>query len=131
MFLIMRWMICPCEGCYERLPEWTRPLQEQLNIAHPAWNDYVPWPIIRLRLITVTPVQFENYFVPFTEKLWVNWPSASDQVLLAAPRPDDAGAVKINPAFEIHLRELQHWSVASTFKASFPELVDDTVRIKD
>lgn len=43
MFHITRWLICPCEPCYERLPEWARPVQEQLDQPHVAWCDYLPW----------------------------------------------------------------------------------------
>ena len=131
MFLIMRWMICPCDPCYERLPEWVRPRKEQLEIPHPLWNDYVPWPIIRLRLITSVEVKFEDFFIPFTSKMCVNWPYPSDQVLIPAPTANDSSAVQMNPVFETHLRDLQNWSVGTVFRTTFPALVDHTVRIQD
>ena len=43
MFLILRWEICPCETCYERMPDWVKPTKEQLETPHPAWHDHVPW----------------------------------------------------------------------------------------
>lgn len=43
MFLVLRWLICPCEKCYERLPEWCRPTAVQLEKSHIAWADYLPW----------------------------------------------------------------------------------------
>lgn len=43
MFLVLRWLICPCEKCYERLPEWCRPTAVQLEKSHVAWADYLPW----------------------------------------------------------------------------------------
>lgn len=43
MFLVLRWLICPCEKCYERLPEWCRPTAVQLEKPHVAWADYLPW----------------------------------------------------------------------------------------
>ena len=43
MFLILRWQICPCQSCYERLPHWTRPTTGQMNVEHAAWFDHVPW----------------------------------------------------------------------------------------
>ena len=43
MFLVLRWMICPCEPCYLKLPEWARPVKEQILTPHPAWYDHVPW----------------------------------------------------------------------------------------
>lgn len=46
MFLTLRWQICPCEPCYARLPEWLRPIAEQLDRPHPAWNDHLPWYVL-------------------------------------------------------------------------------------
>lgn len=43
MFMVMRWLICPCPETYERLPEFCRPVTEQLELPHVAWADYVPW----------------------------------------------------------------------------------------
>lgn len=43
MYMNLRWQICPCESCYARLPEWIRPIPEQLERPHPAWNDHLPW----------------------------------------------------------------------------------------
>jgi len=43
MFLVMRWCICPCEACYTRLPEWMRPVPEQLEKVHARWIDNLPW----------------------------------------------------------------------------------------
>lgn len=43
MFLILRWETCPCESCYAKMPEWVRPISEQLEHPHPAWVDHLPW----------------------------------------------------------------------------------------
>lgn len=43
MFLMLRWQICPCESCYNRLPDFVKPLQEQLETMHPAWQDHIVW----------------------------------------------------------------------------------------
>lgn len=43
MFLVMRWSICPCEDCYQRLPEWVRPVAEQVEVPHPIWINHLPW----------------------------------------------------------------------------------------
>jgi len=42
-FLLMRWWICPCEERYARLPEWIRPLPEQLECAHARRTDIIAW----------------------------------------------------------------------------------------
>ena len=43
VFLVMRWLICPCERCYERLPEFFRPGIEQLEIPHAQFVETLPW----------------------------------------------------------------------------------------
>jgi hypothetical protein len=118
MFLILRWEICPCEKCFEQIPQWARPTKEQLEISHPAWYDHVPWyvgqfppqsqpqtqdqnscatqltiyprPIIRTNLILTRQVKFENFFIPFTSRQCLNWPYPKDQVLI--PTPSNAPA---------------------------------------
>ena len=37
----------------------------------------------------------------------------------------------MNPVFESHFRDLGNWSMGSGFKAAFPGLVDESVRIED
>lgn len=128
MFAILRWQICPCRPCYERMPWWLRPIKEQFDIPHPAWIDHLQWPFMRYTLLTGPVVKFEDFFAPFTTKVSVNWPYPEDQVLLRADRPDVPS--KMNPVFETHMRNLHNWSVGSIFPKAFPHLVDDSVRIE-
>ncbi|EMC97827.1 hypothetical protein BAUCODRAFT_120757 [Baudoinia panamericana UAMH 10762] len=130
MFLLVRWFISLDEACYERLPEWAKPVTEQLERPHALWNDLLPWPFMRKRLVTAaSPVKFDEFFVPYTASLSLNWPYPTDQVLI----PDTAaalgeGSLVINPVFEAHLRDLRHWSLGSDFQQAFPDLVNDAVR---
>ncbi|KAK3707908.1 hypothetical protein LTR37_011760 [Vermiconidia calcicola] len=133
MFLLLRWQICPCKACYYSMPEWMRPTREQVDMQHAAWIDHVPWPIIRRNLIATYAggrVKFEEFFIPFTSKLSVNWPYPHDQVLISNPA-DAANPVIMNPVFETHLRDLKNWSMGSIFANEFPFLVDDSVSIKN
>ncbi|KAK3053991.1 hypothetical protein LTR09_004767 [Extremus antarcticus] len=132
MFLILRWQICPCERCYQRLPTWVKPTTGQMATEHAAWHDHVPWPIIRQRLIASNRVDFEEFFIPFCAKLSLNWPHPRDTVLLYnsnASNPEDG--VMMNPAFETHLRDLGNWSMGTIFRSEFPYLIDESVRIQD
>ncbi|TKA74168.1 hypothetical protein B0A55_06584 [Friedmanniomyces simplex] len=185
MFLVMRWFICPCEACYERLPEWVRPVAEQLDRPHATWVDDLPWsvstsplsqeeadeaafdfdlfcntaaaaeeeerdrsaketgvklltgeqlantffrPFMRKRLAaSSTPVRFDEFFVPYTTTLSLNWPYPTSQVLIPT-NSEEGGGVRLNPVFETHLRGLEHWSLGADFQRAFPDLVVD-VRI--
>jgi hypothetical protein len=89
-------------------------------------------PIIRQRLITSSDVKFEEFFIPFCNKLCLNWPYPRDQVLVSNPsatNPEEM--VAMNPVFETHLRDLTNWSMGSIFKTEFPYLIDEGVRIQD
>lgn len=134
MFLLMRWFICPCEGCYTRLPEWVRPIPEQLEKGpgHAVWMDNVPWPGMRKILATsfaTEAVRFEDFFVPYTTSISLNWPYSADEVLMPAEGVEGAaggvGGLTLNPSFESHLRVLGNWSLGRKFEVRFPELIGD------
>ncbi|KAF2873770.1 hypothetical protein BDV95DRAFT_627593 [Massariosphaeria phaeospora] len=87
MFLLMRWYVEPTQENYDRLPEWCTPRASQLFVSHPLWIDYVPWPRLRDRLITVCPeITFEIFFVPYTTTISLNWPYEAQDCLLPASK---------------------------------------------
>ncbi|KAJ4423457.1 hypothetical protein N0V82_001930 [Gnomoniopsis sp. IMI 355080] len=123
MFLIMRWQIDPSQDNYDRLPDFVRPLPSQLYHQHPAWIDHLPFPAMREKLIRdyappdVFP--FENFFLPFTTTLSLNWPYEDTDTLLQGPESDE---LMINPVFERHLRRLENWTLGNAFARTFPML---------
>lgn len=130
MFLLMRWQISPTQENYDRLPDWITPRPSQLFTAHPAWIDHLPWPKMRDHLVrnyNPRDYLFDNFFIPFTTTLSLNWPYEPTDTLLAAGTEE--GEVVINPVFERHLRRLENWSLGGTFRNAFPGLVD-TYRLK-
>lgn len=129
MFLIMRWQIAPTQENYDRLPEWVTPRPSQIFTPHPAWIDHLPWPKMRDRLVrdyNPRDYLFDNFFIPFTTTLSVNWPYEPTDALLSSPENDD---LMINPVFERHLRRLENWSLGPAFAKTFPGL-QDTFRLK-
>jgi len=129
MFLIMRWQISPTQENYDRLPDWVTPRPSQLFTPHPAWIDHLPWPKMRDRLVrdyNPRDYLFDNFFIPFTTTLSLNWPYEPTDTLLSSPENDD---LMINPVFERHLRRLENWSLGPAFATTFPGLAD-TCRIK-
>ena len=123
MFLLMRWQIYPTSENYERLPDWLTPRPSQLLTKHPAWIDYLPWPRMRDRLVmSHQNYQFENWFVPFTETISINWPyEATDCLLSTTTNSDD---LLINPVFERHFRNLNNWSLGPAFAEAYPEMAE-------
>ncbi|KAH7384422.1 hypothetical protein DE146DRAFT_225034 [Phaeosphaeria sp. MPI-PUGE-AT-0046c] len=87
MFLVMRWQIEPSQENYDRLPHWVTPRPSQLFVGHPCWFDHLPWPKLRDRLCEVKPfTSFENFFIPFTTTVSLNWPYEPQDVLLPASK---------------------------------------------
>lgn len=122
MFLLMRWQISPTKENYARLPEWMRPQQSQLSIAHPAWIDHLPFPLMREALAkhyNPNEYLFDNFFIPFTTTLRLSWPYEETDTLLQSPDGDE---LMINPVFERHLRNLNNWTLGEPFAKSFPGL---------
>ena len=122
MFLLMRWQISPSRENYERLPAWMAPQPAQLDTPHPAWFDHLPFPRMRERLArTYQPNEFpfENFFIPFTTTLSLNWPYEDIDTLLQSP---DTSELMINPVFERHLRRLGNWTLGDAFAKAFPQL---------
>jgi hypothetical protein len=129
MFLIMRWQISPTQENYDRLPDWMTPRPSQLFTPHPAWIDHLPWPKMRDRLVrdyNPRDYLFDNFFIPFTTTVSVNWPYEPTDTLLSSPENDE---LMINPVFEKHLRRLDNWSLGPSFAKAFPGLAD-TYRLK-
>lgn len=84
---------------------------------------------MRSRLIAGAQVNFEEFFIPFTSTLSLNWPYSNDHVL--SEDPEDPSSIKMNPVFEHHLRDLRHWTLGTRFQDTFPHLIDQEVGIQD
>lgn len=124
MFLIMRWQISPTQETYDRLPDWVTPRPSQLFTPHPAWVDHIPWPRMRDRMVHLYPnIALENFFIPYTTTLSLNWPYDPSDTLLSLPDSDE---LSINPVFERHLRDLNNWTLGSAFAKAFPMLAETT-----
>lgn len=130
MFLIMRWQIEPSQDNYDRLPDFVRPLPSQLHSPHPAWLDHLPFSAMREKLISdYTPPDvfpFENFFIPFTTTLSLNWPYEDTDTLLQGPESDE---LMINPVFERHLRRRENWTLGDAFARAFP-MLEGTYNLK-
>lgn len=136
MFHLLRWELCPTPENLARVPAWLRPGRAQMGTAHPAWINYLPWPRLREALVgfwTRDPggCRLEEFFVPFTTTLSVNWGYEDVDALLRVPPPrgggegegeEGVGEVLINPVFERHIGRLDNWTVGDAFYDAFPEL---------
>lgn len=119
-FVTARWFLYPTQENYERMPEWMHPTSAQLLVPHPAWIDYIPWPLMRDKVVLDwKQYTFDNWFIPFTVGLSVNWPYGPMDCLLSMPGNED---LVINPVFEKHILRHENWSVSPLLMDTFPAL---------
>ncbi|KAI1799253.1 hypothetical protein F4811DRAFT_114955 [Daldinia bambusicola] len=122
MFLVMRWQVSPTQENYDLLPHFALPTPAQLHITHPAWIDHLPFPHMREKLAkeyNPTDFLFDNFFIPFTTTISLNWPYEPTDTLLQSP---DGNELLINPVFERHLRRFENWTLGEPFDTAFPLL---------
>jgi hypothetical protein len=118
----VRWQISPTEENYQLLPPFARPLPAQFNIPHPAWTDHIPFPAMREKIVSEcnrAEYLLDNFFVPYTITLSLNWPYEETDTLLECP---DGGEIIINPVFLRHLCTAENWTLGSAFDEAFPSL---------
>ncbi|KAI1760882.1 hypothetical protein GGR53DRAFT_469886 [Hypoxylon sp. FL1150] len=122
MFLVMRWQVSPTRENFEMLPPFAAPTPAQLSTPHPAWIDHLPFPRMRERLArgySAAEFLFDNFFIPFTTTISLNWPYEPTDALLQSP---DGAELLVNPVFERHMRRLENWTLGSAFDEAFPAL---------
>ncbi|SPO03838.1 uncharacterized protein DNG_06521 [Cephalotrichum gorgonifer] len=128
MFLNMRWQVDPTRENYDHLLPFMRPVPVQYTIPHHAWFDHVPFPRMRDIMIR-NPAEYplDDLFVPYTKTLSVNWPYDDYHVLIRNPETDE---ITINPVFDLHVRNIDNWSLGEEFRVRFPGL-DGTYVYRD
>lgn len=85
MFTLVRWQIWPSKETWDRIPPWFRPSRLSREKDHPAWIDHIPFPEMRERVIKEYEpgsFPFDNFFIPFTGTLCLNWGYEEHDVLL-------------------------------------------------
>ena len=75
---------------------------------------------MRDRMVVLYPeFHFDDFFIPYTIGLSLNWKGNPADVLLKVDGDDE---MRINPEFERHLRDLGNWSLGPEFHRAFPKL---------
>lgn len=140
-FYQLRWTIWPCQETYDAMPDFMRPMQEQLEIPHVPWVDYIHFPRMRAKMIYLwREIPLDDFFQPYSATISVNWQygSAVENVLCKATErasEEGAGATlvkrlssqprkRIRQAFDAHLRQLDNWTLGPVFAQCFPALAD-------
>ncbi|GAM85901.1 hypothetical protein ANO11243_039110 [Dothideomycetidae sp. 11243] len=109
--LMVQWLASPSQDTFARLPEWLRPTQLQLDRAHPAFLDLLPWPQTRDRALATTTSAALATFA----SVGINWPYDPSLCLskVSGQMDDEEEDWILSPVFEAHARMLDNWTLSS------------------
>ena len=83
---------------------------------------------MRDKMVVLYPeFHFDDFFIPYTIGLSLNWKAHPADVLLKVEGQED---LRLNPDFERHLRDLSNWTLGPEFVHAFPKL-EGTCPIKE
>ncbi|KAI1627982.1 hypothetical protein EDD37DRAFT_623904 [Exophiala viscosa] len=125
MFRVMRWMVLQDEESWNQLPQWLRPIPEQITTTHPAWIDRIPWPRARQHLIAHPEIQLDDFAAVYSSGFEILWAYDAKSVLITlSPSEGNARHAMINPVYEEHITHLQNWKVGDALHHRFPALAE-------
>lgn len=117
---LIRWLVCRSKETYEAMPEYLRPTELQKTVPHPAWVSTIAWPQARDDIIRYMDwTRFEEFRWLMGPELSVNWRSADRDALMESP---DKQCLVLHPDFEMHLHNVENWSMPAAVGRVFPFL---------
>ncbi|KAF2501338.1 hypothetical protein BU16DRAFT_534024 [Lophium mytilinum] len=121
MSTLMKWQVLRNKASYDQMPEWLRPLECQMQVAHPSWMDRIPWPNVRQYLIECPGIAFDDFAGAYSTSFFIRWDYDPNHVIITTSAAE-GGGILINPIYEEHIRQLKNWTVGDVFRRRFPEL---------
>ncbi|KAI0116321.1 hypothetical protein GGR51DRAFT_501018 [Nemania sp. FL0031] len=118
---LMKWSSQPSERRFSLLPEFLRPVGEQLCNPHPYFVDYVVWPSLRINMIKTQHIYDPRDIMGMLSCcMKVRWPW-NENVL----EPGDDGEFGFKVSFRETFMKLEGWGMTKEFLDRFPLLAQD------
>ncbi|KAJ5182788.1 Protein of unknown function DUF3425 [Penicillium capsulatum] len=121
VYHLTRWIISPSPETYDRLPSFLRPTEDQLQIAHPACLDAIPWPKMRQNLIHRWDFYYDQRDTIFGLLACctkIRWPWGVD---ILERNADNELCIK--PEFYETFMSLDGWGLTPEFVSQYPDLM--------
>lgn len=115
-----RWIISPSPATFERLPVFLRPMQEQMQTAHPVVLDFMPWPKLRLNLMHRWHLYVkdrDDLFGMFACCIKIRWPWGEDIL-----ERNEENELVIKSQFYETFMSQRGWGLTPEFIARYPDL---------
>lgn len=119
-YVLAKWIAEPSESRYKRIPEFLRPVAEQLRHPHHACIDIIVFPQLRSNLISQQHLyDLKEVLGLLSRCLKVRWPWGKN--FLA---PSDDAVPYMAPEFYNSFMSLSGWGLTGEFISKHPELLD-------
>ncbi len=120
IYTFTKWRAEPTVERYARLPDYYRPVAEQILTPHPSYMDIMLWQRLRANSIAKSGGHdMDNVIRMLASCLRVRWPSGEDLLELG-----DDGQVHMRQEFFDVITRVEGWGLTPEFIQAFPELVD-------
>ncbi|XP_014551084.1 hypothetical protein COCVIDRAFT_71085, partial [Bipolaris victoriae FI3] len=127
LYLYSKWRINPTKESYDLVPEFLKPIPEQITINHPPIFDMILWPVIRCNLLHKigdredrTFVGLEEIFDTFSCCAKIRWPWGKE---IIEPSGQD-GIFQVRTEFLDTFTKLEGWGLTSHFISTYGDLLD-------
>lgn len=115
---MMRWMVYPSPESYAAMPEWIRPMSNQLFTPHISMADFVLWPGFRELVVQLPQLQERMaWLADMSLFIKCEWPYPLEQALYRDPVSGDTDLVDLAKQ---HVWTLGCWSVGPSFRKFVP-----------
>ncbi|KAH7143491.1 hypothetical protein EDB81DRAFT_795780, partial [Dactylonectria macrodidyma] len=131
IYTLLSILIFPTPQNLARCPPWIRPLPAQFAHSHPPWVDFLPWPLLRNRLVHFygdfqeTNLASTLLASTHVDAKWRTWPRP-----LITTNKTQTDLV-LDPEFQTHIFALENIQVDSQFMRSFPEAFTFAVSVNE
>lgn len=131
LYYFTKWRVQPTSERYDRLPEYMKPVAEQLLLPHASYLDNLLWDRLRVNIIwNRARYELDSVFKLFARCLRVRWPSSENVV-----EPCDNGQLRVRVDFFDRFMSVDGWGVSREFIKVFPELLEgldfDSIQVDD
>lgn len=122
LYTSMYWSLIRDEETFRRVPDWLRPTDLQLKVAHGPWVDAMFWPAMRNKVLECqADFNFDELFVPLTRTVSCNWPYGDSTIF--DPIKMRSGQWVLSDRFMEHIGKLDNWTMGSDFANQCPQLI--------
>lgn len=115
---VMRWMVDPSKEHFDEIPEWLKPVPNQLFMPHPMILDFFLWPALREHVVQYPSLHIGmNWLLDAAGSINCGWPSPPEDALC---KNQGTGGTDLSRDAKEFISNLENWSLGPSFRKYIP-----------